>query len=785
MTLEQRLMSGRFLWVSFQIADLRDAVSDFEIMDMLHNLPEGMAATYARILQKIGRVRAQTKLSQRIFRWIIAAKRPLVITELLEAIAFGPEDRLWDIKKIPNASRSIQACANLVVFNKQNNTVQLAHHSVRQFLLATPPADSIPEFHFQLSQADLLAGEICVAYLSFADFEVQLTTTERNTVRRMPNPTAIQERISSSSKVGHITSTIQDYKRSKSRNRRQQLPILDLEGLVKLRKQPPSSLRDKYHFLVYAIENWLEHTSSFSEGNSAVWNRFSAIALDKPMAFDIRPWADSAISDVLPHTALFRWAVEEGHIALLMLLDSSPVRSGLEAYFQQAFQGPDIPRCPHPKAVKFLKEKPDIMSYARICLLKAAVNGNDAALRSLLGYLTDPITKSQALLQASYFDHTDAMVTILAHELQLDSKNKCLLPAALEGLEALARLLKENRARFDIMKSEGVTVLHLAVVSGNIQVVRLLLQWRAFKDARRADKPTALHLVAQIVPDTIFAEVLEAGADIEARDAKERTALHLAVEQGFFGIVTQLLTHNANIEAREARSRTALHIASEQNYTKIVNQLLNYNADIEAQEAWGRTALHLACERGLIELVNLLLNHNPDIETRSSNGRTALHSAIGQRSPRLVSQLLNYNADIETRDEEGNTALHIASERGFIEIVNQLLSHNADIKAREARSSGTALHIASNRNHIEVVSQLLKYNADTEARDARSRTALHIASERNYIDVVDQLLNYGADIQAKDENGSTPLQIAIKQGSNDVVTRLSEAKKMRQGQHWI
>jgi hypothetical protein len=130
--LAQKDNSVRFLWVSFQIADLCDATSEFEIRETLQNLPKGMAATYARILQKLRSVRTNMTLAQRIFKWTICAKRPLLITELTEAIAFGPTDRSWDAKKIPDATRSIQACGNLVVLD-EDETVRLAHHSVRQF----------------------------------------------------------------------------------------------------------------------------------------------------------------------------------------------------------------------------------------------------------------------------------------------------------------------------------------------------------------------------------------------------------------------------------------------------------------------------------------------------------------------------------------------------------------------------------------------------------------------------------------------------------------------------
>ena len=83
----------RFLWVHFQFVDLCEATSDFSIRETLRNLPKGMAKTYARVLRKIGGSQPNMVLAQRIFKWVVCAKRPLLITELGEAIAFGPTDR--------------------------------------------------------------------------------------------------------------------------------------------------------------------------------------------------------------------------------------------------------------------------------------------------------------------------------------------------------------------------------------------------------------------------------------------------------------------------------------------------------------------------------------------------------------------------------------------------------------------------------------------------------------------------------------------------------------------
>lgn len=170
-----------------------------------------MATTYARLLHKISSIRANMSLAQRAFKWIICAKRPLVITELTEAIAFQPTDRSWKAEKIPDASRTIQACRNLVVLDETDKTVRLAHHSVRKFLLEAPTQDSIPEFHFKLRRASIEAGELCVAYLSFSDFERQLTTSIPDLCRvtgEVPGPSAILDSVRLSPASGHVASGI-------------------------------------------------------------------------------------------------------------------------------------------------------------------------------------------------------------------------------------------------------------------------------------------------------------------------------------------------------------------------------------------------------------------------------------------------------------------------------------------------------------------------------------------------------------------------------------------------
>src|SRR6266536_1465622 len=155
-------------------------MSEADIRTTLENLPKDLAETYERIMLRIQKSKAgdyKLVMSQRIFMWIISAQRPLLMAELKEAVAFTPEAKSWDSGKIPqNQKQILQACGHLVVYDKGDETVRLAHYTVQQFLISRSLKPGGDILQFSLNDADRWVGEVCVAYLSFSDFETQLST---------------------------------------------------------------------------------------------------------------------------------------------------------------------------------------------------------------------------------------------------------------------------------------------------------------------------------------------------------------------------------------------------------------------------------------------------------------------------------------------------------------------------------------------------------------------------------------------------------------------------------
>lgn len=169
--------TARFLWVEFQLHDLCEPESDHGIRRVLQNLPKSLGETYDRLLNKIeGRERRD--IIERMFKWIVCARQPLHVDELREGVAFTLYDKEYSEEKVvTNFSRLVRACSNLVVIDEESQVVQLAHYTVQQYLLKQ---EGKGRFHFTIQEANIMVGELCVAYLNFSDFETQVTRYKEN-----------------------------------------------------------------------------------------------------------------------------------------------------------------------------------------------------------------------------------------------------------------------------------------------------------------------------------------------------------------------------------------------------------------------------------------------------------------------------------------------------------------------------------------------------------------------------------------------------------------------------
>jgi ankyrin repeat protein len=235
---------------------------------------------------------------ERMFKWIVCSRQPLHVNELSEGVAFTLCDQDWSPDKIPtNFHRLVRACGNLVVIDEDTSIVHLAHYTVQQYLLSHTES----KFHFTLKEAHLMAGEFCVAYLNFTNFESHITlyTKNRNT------DVAALEKLATNRSYGALIAqdnpgrrAIKVFHALRGSTDTGSVNINMARHLPYSKEKAPDL--SAFYFLPYVVIHWLWHTTTIDmkhdtaedaiDSRSLRILKFKNLVFDKKMLFKFRPW---------------------------------------------------------------------------------------------------------------------------------------------------------------------------------------------------------------------------------------------------------------------------------------------------------------------------------------------------------------------------------------------------------------------------------------------------------------------------------------------------------------
>ncbi|KAL2844157.1 hypothetical protein BJY01DRAFT_264054 [Aspergillus pseudoustus] len=161
-------VDGMFILVEPFLYSLRSERTVGDINDALRGLlesPDKIAMVYERTLRRIDDhpVKDQ-QMAHRILAWVLLAKRPLSCREFQHALSVRIGEDFDKDYFAGNLEDAVGLCAGLVVINHESDTVQLMHHTARNyFKAAATQLDWI-------SYAGSTITAACVTYLSFSAF---------------------------------------------------------------------------------------------------------------------------------------------------------------------------------------------------------------------------------------------------------------------------------------------------------------------------------------------------------------------------------------------------------------------------------------------------------------------------------------------------------------------------------------------------------------------------------------------------------------------------------------
>ena len=260
------------------------------------------------------------RLVEKVFKWIIIARRPLTIDELKEAIVVSKTDKSLQMSRIDasDGTRIIHACSNLVLFDRIDWTVRFCHHTVKQFLLDCQVSEFKEKLaqlrfpSFDLAALDVEIGEKCIAYLNFKDFETEIVPTRR--IALDMNLSTLEPKSWKTPLEGGRTwdalLSLRSARQARGPTTSYKVDLGRHRGWI----LPSDALRRKHHLLNYVPQFWTQHCANLNE-DSSVWDMFCHLLHGRKLLFSFRPWEDDHMdinTNVShPEMGLFHWGIEK------------------------------------------------------------------------------------------------------------------------------------------------------------------------------------------------------------------------------------------------------------------------------------------------------------------------------------------------------------------------------------------------------------------------------------------------------------------------------------------
>ncbi|CAG9760197.1 unnamed protein product [Ceutorhynchus assimilis] len=382
--------------------------------------------------------------------------------------------------------------------------------------------------------------------------------------------------------------------------------------------------------------------------------------------------------------------------------------------------------------------------------------------------------------------HSDLIFAVREGRLEIsrhiiDSVGLSYSPSWANGYVLLVEALMRNHAAIiaKLLLSEGAkvnsgnseicpadTLLHLAVIIGDIEIVEMILNEGAKINAKNQCGETPLYFAIAYRKMEITELLLTRGADAAIK------------KKGYLKVVEDILQYDIEINMLHNSTKegsTPLHNAAKNEQKEIAKLLISYGAKINTQDETGKTPIFYATKNADLNMIKLLLTNGAIVK----DDPELLYIAVRKEYKEIVEALLQHDADINACDNYGRTALHFTAS----EIVTSLLSRGAsvDVKGESYcfESSMTPLHICASKAkknfNIHIAKDLLNYDgASINSLTSKGYTPLYFASKRGIVEAVKLFLDWGADINASTKDNLSPLHVAIENGHKTVIKLLLE-----------
>ncbi|KAB8364846.1 hypothetical protein FH972_024709 [Carpinus fangiana] len=571
-----------FLLARLAMDAIQHCVTLAQIRTTLRLLPSKHAAydkAYDAAMERIGEQDTEESvLAKRTLSWIIYALRPLLASELSQALAIEPGFSEPTVEQMPSTRMILSVCAGLVVVDQESNIIGLVHFTTQEYFQRTGKR--------WFPDAELLIARSSTAYLMLHNVAQEVMRYKSELETRRNRFDQLQAEVIDFLKHNSAVASANVY----------------VDG-------PPESIPSWTRGHTPKGTHWAARCgmgSVFRELDSRHWHdrdsngmsplSWAASNGDAAMVellLTIKEDIDINPIDLHGRTPI-AWAAEKGHSAVVSLLLADE-RKGHEDVLKLLLT------CPKEVGARY--------KHGRTPLSWAAQGGQTAIVQLLLAQW--PIKKDGG---------DNYRTSVLAY-------------AARAGHEEVVRLLIANGGvSKDSQNRDGRTPLSWAAEGGHTAILELLLTHWVDVNSKDCDGRTPLSFAAE-QGHAASVQLLLANdkVDVNSRDQTRRTPLSFAAENGHAPVVQLLATKDKiDINSQDKERRTPLSLAAGNGHEAIVRLLLatekvnvyhSYNSD--------QNPLLMATMKGHTAVVKLLLESGKiDLKWIDASGMPLISLAI-------------------------------------------------------------------------------------------------------------------------------------------------------------
>jgi ankyrin repeat protein/Ca2+-binding EF-hand superfamily protein len=357
-----------------------------------------------------------------------------------------------------------------------------------------------------------------------------------------------------------------------------------------------------------------------------------------------------------------------------------------------------------------------------------------------------------------------------------DSGETALFMAARKH-PAVVKVLLEAGADPNLSNFLGVTPMHRAALSGQIEIIEMLAAEGALVDATNLDGYTPFHTAVMEGNLDMLKALLKLKADYGLLTRSGLSAVHIAAASDQGGVIPFLVSEfecslDKDAAATFEKGFTPLHFACQDCNLSAITSLLTCNCNVDVQDDDGFTPLSVLARRTgtdrfpqLEECIKLLLakHANPRLSTEQG-GNCALHVAAISNNVIMCHLLGRMDRDLlQMKNKDGKTPLQVAQR----DAQNVLLKDHMSVLPDHTRM----LLDACRHNDLSKIRDMAQRGGDPNAEDGAGNTALYFCILNKSVEGAVILLSAGASVKGQKDRDS-PLHAAILTGVVPLVTAL-------------